>query len=110
MVAELVTWGNFGFAALTVVTVLSGVMVVLAKRLVHAALWLAGVLLGIAGFFLYLGSEFLAGIQVLVYVGAILTLILFSIMFTSEEEERVGTDRPTGASTMQPPQQQEGRK
>jgi NADH-quinone oxidoreductase subunit J len=76
-----------GFAVLSLVTLVSGLLTVLTKRLVHAALWLAGVLLGIAGFFLYFGSEFLAGIQVLVYVGAILTLILFSIMFTSDEEE-----------------------
>lgn len=81
----LVEW--IAFVTLAVFTIGCGAMVVFAPRLVHAALWLAGLLLGVAGFFLTLGAEFLAGIQVLVYIGAILTLILFAIMFTSEEEE-----------------------
>ena len=77
-----------GFFLLAVVTLGPALLVVLAKRLVHATLWLAIVLLGIAGYFLLLGSEFLAGIQVLIYVGAILTLILFAVMFTADAEER----------------------
>lgn len=81
-------WDWIGFWTLSGLTALGGLGVVLSRRLVHAALWLAVVLLAIAGFFLTLGEEFLAGIQVLVYVGAILTLILFAIMFTTEEEER----------------------
>ena len=88
-------WDWIGFIAMTVLTLGSGLMVVLARRLVHAALWLAGVLLGAAGFFLILGAEFIAGIQVLVYVGAILTLILFSIMFTADEEERQNEEDAT---------------
>lgn len=88
MAAESVVLHWIGFWSLTTVTLLGGLGVVLARRLVHAALWLAMVLVGIAGFFLLLGSEFLAGIQVLVYVGAILTIILFAIMFTAEAEER----------------------
>lgn len=95
MVAEYLTWDWIGFYALSLVTLGAGLMVVLSKRLVHAALWLAGVLLGVAGWFLYFGSEFLAGIQVLVYIGAILTLILFAVMWTSEEEE-TGEDTPPG--------------
>lgn len=76
-----------GFWTLTLVTLGAALLAVVTPRLVHSAMWLAVVLLGVAGFFLFLGSEFLAGIQVLIYVGAILTLILFSIMFTAEEEE-----------------------
>ena len=95
MVAEIITWDWVGFVALAAITIACGLMVTLAKRLVHAALWLAGVLLAVAGWFLYFGSEFLAGIQVLVYVGAILTLILFAVMWTSEEEE-TGEDTPPG--------------
>lgn len=95
MVAEYITWDWAGFLALSLATILGGLMVVLTKRLVHAALWLAIVLLSVAGWFLYFGSEFLAGIQLLVYVGAILTLILFAVMWTSEEEEEP-EDRPPG--------------
>lgn len=84
-ISTLLDW--LGFTVLTLLTLGSGIMVLMAHRLVHAALWLAGVLVGVAGFFLFIGSEFLAGVQLLIYVGAILTLILFSIMFTTEEEE-----------------------
>ncbi len=88
MVDASATLHWIGFASLALVTLVPALMVVLAKRLVHATLWLATVLLGIAGYFLLLGSEFLAGIQVLIYVGAILTLILFAVMFTADAEER----------------------
>jgi NADH:ubiquinone oxidoreductase subunit 6 (subunit J) len=95
MVQEYITWDWIGFVALSLATLACGLMVVLARRLVHAALWLAGVFLAVAGWFLYFGSEFLAGIQVLVYVGAILTLILFAVMWTAQEEE-TGEDTPPG--------------
>lgn len=61
-------------------------------RLVHAALWLAGVLVGIAGIFLSLGAEFLAAIQILVYVGAVITLFLFTVMLTEPTEDVHGLD------------------
>jgi NADH-quinone oxidoreductase subunit J len=80
-------WPWIGFILLSLLTLGGAIMVVFARRLVHAALWLAVALLGVAGFFLTLGAEFIAGVQVLVYVGAIITLILFAIMFTSAEEE-----------------------
>jgi NADH-quinone oxidoreductase subunit J len=64
----------------------SAVMVLRVKELVHAAVWLASMLLGIAGLFLTLGAEFLATIQVLVYIGAVITLILFTVMLTTPTE------------------------
>lgn len=67
-------------------TLASAVMVLRVKELVHAAVWLAGMLLGIAGLFLTLGAEFLATIQVLVYIGAVITLILFTVMLTTPAE------------------------
>lgn len=87
-------WDWIGFGTLAALVLVSGLMVVFSKRLVHAAVWLAALLVGVAGFFLMLGSEFLAGIQVLVYVGAILTLILFAIMFTAEDEEIAPVEAP----------------
>ena len=91
-------WDWLGFIVLSAATVVSGLMVVFVRRLVHAALWLATLLLAIAGFFLTLGAEFLAGIQLLVYVGAILTLILFAIVFTADEEERQEAARKEAAA------------
>ena len=67
---------------------LSAIMVLRVKELVHATVWLATMLFGVAGIFLTLGAEFLATIQVLVYVGAVITLILFTVMLTIPVERK----------------------
>lgn len=73
----------FGVAGL--LAVVSAVMVLRVRELVHAAMWLAAMLAAVAGIFLTLGAEFLAIIQVLVYIGAVITLILFTVMLTVPE-------------------------
>ncbi|HET6404433.1 MAG TPA: NADH-quinone oxidoreductase subunit J [Candidatus Thermoplasmatota archaeon] len=70
----------------------SAVMVLRVTELVHATVWLAALLFGVAGIFLSLGAEFLATIQVLVYVGAVITLILFTVMLTIPVEYKGGVD------------------
>jgi NADH-quinone oxidoreductase subunit J len=70
---------------LFVVVILGGasaLLVVTARNVVHAALYLVVTLLSVAGAFLLLGAEFLAWAQVLVYVGAVVVLILFGLMLT----------------------------
>ena len=74
------------FILMALIILVSGVMVLRTKELIHATVWLALLLLGVAGVFLTLGGEFLAVIQVLVYVGAVITLILFTVMLTIPEE------------------------
>ena len=59
------------------------VWVVCLRNLFRAALSLGLVLVGIAGLFLVLEAEFLAFTQILVYVGAILTLVVFAVMLTA---------------------------
>ncbi|MGZ4100216.1 MAG: NADH-quinone oxidoreductase subunit J family protein, partial [Bacteroidia bacterium] len=59
----------------------------LSKKLVHSAVYLSGSLIGTAGLFILLEAEFIAWVQVLVYVGAVVTLILFTIMLTRRGEE-----------------------
>lgn len=54
-----------------------------ARNLFRAALGLALALFGVAALYLFLQAEFLAVIQLLIYVGAILTLILFGVMLTA---------------------------
>lgn len=71
------------FAALAAAILASSVKVVLAKEVMHAVVWLSVALLGVAGIYLTLGAEILAWIQVLIYVGAVVTLILFTIMLTT---------------------------
>jgi len=60
----------------------SALLVVMARNVVHSALYLVIALLATAGTFLLLGAEFLAWAQVLVYVGAVVVLILFGLMLT----------------------------
>lgn len=72
-----------GLWALTLVVLASAVLVVALGNLFRAALSLGLVLVGVAGMFVLLEAEFLAFVQVLVYVGAILTLVVFAIMLTA---------------------------
>lgn len=60
----------------------AALLVVTARNVVHAALYLVVALLAVAGTFLLMGAEFLAWTQVLVYVGAVVVLILFGLMLT----------------------------
>jgi NADH-quinone oxidoreductase subunit J len=70
------------FALLGVIAVGSGLLVVTTRHLVHAALWLVVTLGSIAGCFLLLSAEFVAWVQVLIYVGAVVVLLLFGLMLT----------------------------
>lgn len=70
------------FLLLSVVMVGSALLVVLTKQLVHAALWLVVCFGALAGGYLVLTAEFVAWVQVLIYVGAVVVLLLFGIMLT----------------------------
>ncbi len=69
---------------LSVLVLVSAVLVVSLDNLFRAALSLGLVLVGVAGFFILLEAEFLAFVQILIYVGAILTLVVFAIMLTAK--------------------------
>jgi NADH-quinone oxidoreductase subunit J len=75
---------------LSLVAVLSALVVVIHRNPVLAALALAFNLLSIAGFFLVMDAQFLALLQVIVYAGAIMVLILFVIMLLNLREELRG--------------------
>ncbi|HEY9206506.1 MAG TPA: NADH-quinone oxidoreductase subunit J [Candidatus Methanoperedens sp.] len=75
------------FLVISALTIVSSIMVVQSRKLVHSAVYLAGSLIGTAAFFILLKAEFVAWIQILVYVGAVVTLILFTIMLTKKGEE-----------------------
>jgi NADH-quinone oxidoreductase subunit J len=70
------------FVLVGLVTAGAAVLTVTSKNLVHAALHLAVTLAGIAGVFLVLHADFLALVQLLVYVGAVAVLFLFGLMLT----------------------------
>ena len=76
------SWVEAIFVLLSLVTLGSAVLVVTTPHLVHAALWLVVTLGSVAGIFLVLAAEFVAWVQVLIYVGAVVVLLLFALMLT----------------------------
>jgi NADH-quinone oxidoreductase subunit J len=71
-----------GFWAFAVVLVGAALAVVLSKNLFHSVLWLALALTGTAGVFLLLNAEFLAAVQILLYAGGVVTVVVFAIVVT----------------------------
>ena len=90
------------FWALAVVLVGSALAVVLSKNLFHAVLWLALALTGTAGIFLLLNAEFLAAVQLLLYAGGIVTVVVFAIVVTERlvGERLTQTNRRIAASAV----------
>jgi NADH-quinone oxidoreductase subunit J len=70
------------FWCLSAVLIGSALAVVLSTNLFHAVLWLALALTGTAGVFLLLNAEFLAAVQLLLYAGGIITIVVFAIVVT----------------------------
>ncbi|ADB35234.1 NADH-ubiquinone/plastoquinone oxidoreductase chain 6 [Kribbella flavida DSM 17836] len=70
------------FSVAGAVALVAAVLVVTSRRIVHAALWLVVALGAVAGCFGALHAEFVALVQILVYVGAIVVLVLFALMLT----------------------------
>jgi len=73
---------NIIFGILAFVMIVAAFRLVTTKNVVRAALFLAIVLAGAAGQFILLAAEFVAVVQVLVYIGAIVVLLLFGVMLT----------------------------
>ncbi len=57
-------------------------MVISAKNIIHSAFYLAATLLCVAVYFIMLRAQYLAAVQILVYMGAVVVLILFALMLT----------------------------
>jgi NADH-quinone oxidoreductase subunit J len=77
-----VTGQEMVFVPLGVVALGAALLVVTTRQMVHAALWLVVTLGSLAGCYLVLTAEFVAWVQVLIYVGAVVVLLLFGIMLT----------------------------
>ncbi len=73
------------FLMIALATLISAGMVVSARRIMHAALWLIVALLGVAALFATLETGFFTVVQVVVYVGAIAILIIFAVMLTRRD-------------------------
>jgi NADH-quinone oxidoreductase subunit J len=73
---------GLGLGVVAVLVLGASLGVVLARNLFHAVLWLALALVGTAGLFVLLHAEFLAAVQVLLYAGGVVTIVVFAIMLT----------------------------
>jgi NADH-quinone oxidoreductase subunit J len=77
-----VTAQEVAFVAVAAVGTVGALRLVTSRNVVHAALYLVVALAMVAGAYLLLAAEFVAWVQVLIYVGAIVVLLLFSLMLT----------------------------
>ena len=90
------------FWVFAVLLVGAGLAVVLGKNLFHAVLWLALALVATAGIFLTLDAEFIAAVQVLLYAGGVITVVVFAIVVTERliGERLSQTNRRIGAGAV----------
>lgn len=83
-------WEAFFFYLFALLATAFGLLTISARNAVHSALFLISTLISLAGIYLLLQAEFLAGVQILVYVGGVLVLFLFVIMLVNfKQEQRV---------------------
>jgi NADH-quinone oxidoreductase subunit J len=75
------------FLIIALATLISAGMVVSARRIFHAALWLVLTLFGVAALFATLETGFFTAVQLVVYVGAIAILIIFAVMLTRHDQQ-----------------------
>src|ERR687895_543309 len=84
---EAVFFWVFGLAALV-----AALLTIMARNAVHSALFLISALVSVAALFVLLGAEFIAGVQILVYVGGVMVLFLFVIMLVNVSAEERGSE------------------
>jgi NADH-quinone oxidoreductase subunit J len=82
---------TIAFALFALVTLACSLGVVLARDVFHASLLLGAALLSVAVHYVMLHAEFLAAMQILVYVGGVLILITFAVMLTRTDEPEVSS-------------------
>jgi NADH-quinone oxidoreductase subunit J len=93
-------WESVFFWIFAIAAIMAGLLTVMARNAVHSALFLISSLVSIAALFILLGAEFIAGVQILVYVGGVMVLFLFVIMLVNVGAE----ERGTAAIFNRPPQ------
>ena len=75
-----------------ITAIFAGLLTVMARNAGHSALFLISSLVSIAALFVISGAEFIAGVQILVYVGGVMVLFLFVIMLVNVSAEEQGKD------------------
>jgi NADH-quinone oxidoreductase subunit J len=83
-------WEAVFFWIFSIAAIFAGLLTVMARNAVHSALFLISSLVSVAALFILLGAEFIAGVQILVYVGGVMVLFLFVIMLVNVGAEEQG--------------------
>jgi|AP95_1055475.scaffolds.fasta_scaffold73655_2 NADH-quinone oxidoreductase subunit J len=84
---------DIAFWVIAISTIIAAIAVVQLKDLFRSALFLVVSFIGVAGMFVLLRAEFLAAVQILIYVGAISVLIIFAVLMTRDVEEGSPSNR-----------------
>ena len=77
------------FVAIAILTLAAALAAATLRKLMHAALCFALMFVGISAFFFLLGAEFVGLVQIFVYIGAVAVLIVFTILLTRHDVEKV---------------------
>ena len=86
-------WEAVFFWIFSISAIFAGLLTVMARNAVHSALFLISSLVSVAALFVLAGAEFIAGVQILVYVGGVMVLFLFVIMLVNVGAEERGNDQ-----------------
>jgi len=84
------------FYVIAGITVASAAMVAFSRNIIYSAFSLLGAFAGVAGIYVFLGADFVAAVQMLLYVGGILVVILFAVMLTHRITDVQITNRAAG--------------
>jgi NADH-quinone oxidoreductase subunit J len=88
----LSSYESLFFWIFAIAAIFAGLLTVMARNAVHSALFLISSLVSVAALFVLSGAEFIAGVQILVYVGGVMVLFLFVIMLVNVSAEESGRD------------------
>jgi len=85
-------WESVFFWVFSIAAIFAGLLTVMARNTIHSALFLISSLVSVAALFILLHAEFIAGVQILVYVGGVMVLFLFVIMLVNVGSEERGAE------------------
>jgi NADH-quinone oxidoreductase subunit J len=85
-------WESVFFWIFSIAAIFAGLLTVMARNTIHSALFLISSLVSVAALFVLLHAEFIAGVQILVYVGGVMVLFLFVIMLVNVGSEERGDE------------------
>jgi NADH-quinone oxidoreductase subunit J len=88
----LTSYESLFFWIFAISAIFAGLLTVMARNAVHSALFLISSLVSVAALFVLAGAEFIAGVQILVYVGGVMVLFLFVIMLVNVSAEEMGRE------------------